>query len=72
MISSFVQPIIPYLLTKGNLSGHIARLEQAGYLVVKKFFRGKLPATSLKITPSGRSALKRYRQKLNLALQRKE
>ncbi|MGO8791153.1 MAG: transcriptional regulator [Terriglobia bacterium] len=58
-------------LTKGNLSGHIAKLEEAGYLLVKKYFRGKLPATSLKITPSGRSALKTYRQQLNRALQRK-
>jgi DNA-binding MarR family transcriptional regulator len=58
-------------LTKGNLSSHISRLEEAGYLVVKKFFRGKLPATSLKITRSGRSALKRYREQLNRALQRK-
>jgi DNA-binding MarR family transcriptional regulator len=57
-------------LTKGNLSGHIAKLEEAGYVVVKKFFRGKLPATSLKITRSGRSALKTYRQQLNDALQR--
>lgn len=57
-------------LTKGNLSGHIAKLEETGYLVVRKFFRGKLPATSLKITRSGRSALKTYRQQLNHALPR--
>jgi DNA-binding transcriptional ArsR family regulator len=58
-------------LTKGNLSSHISKLEEAGYLAVKKFFRGKLPTTSLKITRSGRSALKRYREQLNHALQRK-
>ena len=58
-------------LTRGNLSSHISRLEEAGYLVVKKFFRGKLPTTSLKITRSGRSALKRYREQLNHALQGK-
>lgn len=58
-------------LTKGNLSSHISRLEEAGYLVVKKFFRGKSPATSLKITRSGRSALKRYREQLDHALQGK-
>jgi DNA-binding transcriptional ArsR family regulator len=56
-------------LTKGNLSSHISKLEEAGYLVVNKFFRGRLPATSLKITRSGRSALKRYREQLNRALQ---
>jgi DNA-binding transcriptional ArsR family regulator len=59
-------------LTKGNLSSHIGKLEEAGYLVVKKFFRGKVPATSLKITRAGRSALKKYRDQLNQALQGKE
>jgi DNA-binding MarR family transcriptional regulator len=58
-------------LTKGNLSGHISKLEQAGYVVVKKFFRGKFPATSLKITRAGRSALKTYREQLRQALRRK-
>ena len=58
-------------LTKGNLSSHLAKLEEAGYLVIKKFFRGKLPVTSLKITRAGRSALKKYRQQLNHALRGK-
>jgi DNA-binding transcriptional ArsR family regulator len=58
-------------LTKGNLSSHLAKLEGAGYLVVKKFFRGKLPATSLKITRAGRRALKKYRQQLYRALRGK-
>lgn len=58
-------------LTKGNLSSHLAKLEEAGYLVVRKFFRGKLPATSLRITRAGRSALKKYRQQLNQALRGK-
>jgi DNA-binding transcriptional ArsR family regulator len=58
-------------LTKGNLSSHISKLEDAGYLVVNKFFRGKVPATSLKITRSGRSALKKYREQLKGALQGK-
>jgi DNA-binding transcriptional ArsR family regulator len=58
-------------LTKGNLSSHISKLEEAGYLVVNKFFRGKVPATSLKITRAGRSALKKYREQLNQALQGK-
>jgi len=58
-------------LTKGNLSSHISKLEEAGYIVVKKFFRGKVPATSLKITRSGRSVLKKYREQLNHALQGK-
>ena len=58
-------------LTKGNLSSHLAKLEEAGYLVVRKFFRGKLPATSLRITRAGRSAHKKYRQQLTQALRGK-
>ncbi len=58
-------------LTKGNLSSHISKLEEAGYLAVKKFFRGKLPATSFKITRAGRAALKTYRQQLSQALRGK-
>ncbi len=58
-------------LTKGNLSSHISKLEEAGYLEVNKFFRGKSPVTSLKITRPGRGALKKYREQLNHALQGK-
>ena len=57
-------------LTKGNLSGHISKLEQAGYVQVEKTFRGKLPVTSLKITRSGRTALRQYRKQLKAAMNR--
>ena len=55
-------------LTKGNLSSHISKLEAAGYLEVRKSFRGKLPTTSLKITRAGRTALSDYRKQLKHAL----
>ena len=58
-------------LTKGNLSGHISKLEEAGYVEVQKFFRGKVPATSLKITRTGQNALRQYRKQLNEALNHK-
>lgn len=58
-------------LTKGNLSSHISKLEEAGYVTVRKFFRGKLPATSLRITRPGRAALRKYRVQLSKALQGK-
>lgn len=53
-------------LTKGNLSNHIARLEQGGYLRVEKSFRGKVPQTLLSLTPEGRSAFEIYRKQLKL------
>jgi len=48
-------------LTKGNLSVHLSRLEEAGYLKVEKSFRGKIPHTEYRLTPKGRSAFDQYR-----------
>ena len=51
-------------LTKGNLSVHLSRLEEAGYLKVEKSFRGKIPHTEYRLTPKGRSAFDQYRASL--------
>jgi len=48
-------------LTKGNLSAHAAKLEASGYLSIEKTFVGKTPRTVLRLTPTGRQALQRYR-----------
>ncbi len=55
-------------LTRGNLSSHLARLEQAGYISIEKTYRGKLPLTLCRLTPSGRAAFENYRRALNLGL----
>jgi len=55
-------------LTKGNLSSHMAKLETAGYVEVKKEFVEKIPHTLLRITGSGRAALQAYREKMTRAL----
>jgi DNA-binding transcriptional ArsR family regulator len=52
-------------LTKGNLSSHLAKLEEAAYIEVEKTFRGKIPLTLARLTPKGREALKSYRKTLN-------
>jgi DNA-binding transcriptional ArsR family regulator len=52
-------------LTKGNLSSHLGRLENAAYIEIEKKFRGKIPLTVLRITPKGRAALKTYRKQMN-------
>ncbi len=49
-------------LTKGNLSAHLSKLEEAGYIHIEKTFRGKFPLTLCRLTPEGREALARYRQ----------
>jgi DNA-binding MarR family transcriptional regulator len=44
-------------LTDGNLSRHIAVLEEAGLVKVEKGFEGKRPRTWVKSTRAGRAAL---------------
>lgn len=46
--------------TDGNLSVHLRKLEDAGYVVVDKSFVDRKPLTRLSITPDGRAAFLRY------------
>ena len=52
-------------LTKGNLSSHLGKLEEAAYVEIEKTFRGKIPLTLARLTPKGRAALKSYRKTMN-------
>ncbi len=47
-------------VSDGNLSTHMRKLEEAGYLNVTKQFKGKRPQTLCKLTDSGRAAFKTY------------
>ena len=51
-------------LTKGNLSVHLSRLEEAGYIQAEKTFRGKIPHTEYRLTSKGKSAFDQYRKNL--------
>jgi DNA-binding MarR family transcriptional regulator len=55
-------------LTKGNLSSHLMRLEEAGYVQISKGFRGKIPQTTCALTPAGRDAFRTYRARLRQAV----
>ncbi len=44
----------------GNLSTHLTKLEQNGYIEIQKTFIGKKPHTRCMITPKGREAFIRY------------
>jgi DNA-binding transcriptional ArsR family regulator len=57
-------------LTKGNLSRQASKLDEAGYVAIHKYFKGKIPATSYRITPSGRQALARYAEQIAIIGQR--
>jgi DNA-binding HxlR family transcriptional regulator len=44
----------------GNLSVHLRKLEEAGYVTVEKSFRDKKPHTEVQLSPPGREAFLRY------------
>ena len=46
--------------TDGNLSVHIKKLEDAGYLTVKKNFVDRKPVTRYKLTSKGYKAFEKY------------
>ena len=46
--------------TDGNVSVHARKLEEAGYILCEKSFKGRMPLTEYKITKEGRAALERY------------
>lgn len=46
--------------TDGNLSVHLRKLEEAGYVAVDKSFVGRKPLTRISLTPEGRTAFLGY------------
>lgn len=46
--------------TQGNLSVHLRKLEEAGYVEIVKSFQGRKPLTRIHVTPQGRKAFAAY------------
>ncbi|CAN5402692.1 transcriptional regulator [soil metagenome] len=46
--------------TDGNLSVHLRKLEEAGFVAIDKSFLGRKPLTRAAMTPSGRTAFVAY------------
>ena len=46
--------------TRGNLSVQISKLNEAGYVLVKKGFRDNYPLTTCSISPKGATAFGTY------------
>jgi len=46
--------------TDGNLSVHLRKLEDAGFVAVNKRFEGRKPLTEASMTPAGRKAFVAY------------
>jgi DNA-binding transcriptional ArsR family regulator len=55
-------------LTKGNLSVHLSKLETAGYIEIKKSFRGKYPLTICRLTEEGKETFDTYRRVIKNAI----
>jgi DNA-binding transcriptional ArsR family regulator len=47
-------------LSKGNLSGHLSKLEAGGMVEIHKEFVGKLPRTVVNLTETGRHRAEAY------------
>ena len=47
-------------MTAGNLSTHLRKLEDAGYVAVTKAYRRRTPVTWLSLTRAGRRAMEDY------------
>ena len=46
--------------TQGNLSIHLRKLEEAGYVAIDKSFLGRKPLTRARMTETGRAAFAAY------------
>ena len=44
----------------GNLSVHLRKLEEAGYVAINKSFSGRKPLTRVELTPAGAKAYASY------------
>lgn len=54
--------------TWGSLSTHLTKLEDGGYIVMEKSFRGKKPHTMICLSDKGREAFRAYKSKLQSIL----
>jgi len=59
-------------LTRGNLSSHLSKLEDAGYLEVKKGFLGKIPNTVYRLTKRGRKSYEGYIKKMEEIIKKRK
>jgi DNA-binding MarR family transcriptional regulator len=55
----------PTGLTMGNLSSHLAKLEEAGLITVEKQFVDRRPNTLVALTPKGQEAIENHWKQLD-------
>ncbi len=52
-------------LTQGNLSVHLTKLEEKGFIEIEKRFDGKYPSTRVRLTADGRRAISQHWRQLD-------
>lgn len=57
-------------MTDGNLSVHLQKMENNGYVAIDKQFVGRRPQTTCRLTPAGRRAFERYLDQLETIVKR--
>lgn len=55
-------------LSWGNLSTHLTKLEDAGYVSIRKSFQDKKPHTMIQLTDRGRAAFREYKDDMQRVL----
>jgi DNA-binding MarR family transcriptional regulator len=55
-------------LTWGNLSSHLSKLEEAGYVEIEKTFLKKKSHTIVQLSDAGRQAFKQYKDRMQQVL----
>jgi DNA-binding MarR family transcriptional regulator len=55
-------------LTWGNLSTHLNKLEEVGYISIEKTYKGKKPFTIIHLSDKGRNAFRDYKNSMKQVL----
>ena len=67
-VADFVELKDALQTTQGNLSVHLRKLEEAGYVGIEKSFLDRKPLTRARLTPAGRKAFSAYLQAMSKLL----
>jgi len=63
--ASFTELKLALNVTQGNLSIQMRKLEDAGYIKIEKSFAGRKPLTTIRLTPTGKTAFAAYIEALS-------
>lgn len=56
-------------VTSGNLATHLRKLEDSGYIRIRKVIEGRSPVTYIELTEDGRIAFRVYKRNLRALLE---